>query len=117
MRKIQWIWITLAAVCCIGCVSLQKEISDAFPAETSSIQSDTEESSVVQEAPKSKTAADNTHSEISDIDYIGNTNTKKFHYDWCSSIGQMKESNKYYYTGTREEMIEQGFEPCGKCHP
>ena len=50
-------------------------------------------------------------------DYVGNKNTKKFHYDWCSSVDKMKESNKYYYTGTREEMIAKGYEPCGNCHP
>lgn len=50
-------------------------------------------------------------------DYIGNMNTKKFHYAYCSSVKKMKESNKYYYTGAREEMISKGYEPCGNCHP
>ena len=50
-------------------------------------------------------------------DYVGNKSTKKFHYAWCSSVGRMKESNKYYYTGTRDEMIDQGYEPCKNCNP
>ena len=50
-------------------------------------------------------------------DYVGNKNTKKFHYDWCGSVGKMKESNKYYYTGTRDEMIAKGYKPCGNCNP
>lgn len=50
-------------------------------------------------------------------DYIGNKNTKKFHYPNCSSVNQMKESNKYYYTGTRDEMISMGYDPCKKCNP
>ena len=50
-------------------------------------------------------------------DYVGNKNSKKFHYVWCNSVGQMKEGNKYYYTGTREEMISQGYDPCGNCKP
>lgn len=50
-------------------------------------------------------------------DYVGNKNTKKFHYDWCSSVDKMKESNKYYYTGTRDEMIAKGYEPCKNCDP
>lgn len=50
-------------------------------------------------------------------DYIGNKNTKKFHYPTCSSVKKMKEANKYYYTGTREGIIAQGYEPCGNCHP
>lgn len=50
-------------------------------------------------------------------DYIGNKNTKKFHYPNCSSVNQMKESNKYYYTGTRDEMIDMGYTPCKRCNP
>lgn len=52
-----------------------------------------------------------------DIDYVGNKSTKKFHYAWCSSVDRMKESNKYYYTGTRDEMISKGYEPCKNCNP
>lgn len=58
-----------------------------------------------------------TNTEDHGTDYVGNKNTKKFHYDWCSSVDKMKESNKYYYTGTREEMIAKGYEPCKNCDP
>ena len=50
-------------------------------------------------------------------DYIGNQNSKIFHYDWCGSVKKMKESNKYYYTGTREEIISKGYRPCQNCNP
>ena len=50
-------------------------------------------------------------------DYIGNKNTKKFHYPNCSSVNQMKESNKFYYNGTRDEMIDMGYTPCKRCNP
>lgn len=49
--------------------------------------------------------------------YILNTNRKKFHYPWCSSVNQMKEKNKREYTGTRDGAISQGYSPCGKCNP
>lgn len=49
--------------------------------------------------------------------YILNTNTHKFHYPSCSSVDQMKESNKQEYTGTRDEVIAMGYDPCGRCHP
>lgn len=49
--------------------------------------------------------------------YVGNKNSYKFHYDWCGSVKKMKESNKYYYTGTRDEMIAKGYEPCKNCNP
>lgn len=49
--------------------------------------------------------------------YILNTNTKKFHYSSCSSVDQMKESNKRVYTGNREDIISQGYVPCKRCNP
>lgn len=49
--------------------------------------------------------------------YICNTNTYKFHYPSCSSVKQMKESNKLPTSATREELIQQGYEPCKKCNP
>lgn len=51
------------------------------------------------------------------VTYILNTNTKKFHYPRCSSVDQIKESNKQEYTGTREDVIARGYEPCGRCDP
>lgn len=51
------------------------------------------------------------------MDYVLNTNSKKFHYPSCSSVKQMSEKNKAYYTGTRDEIIAMGYDPCGNCHP
>ena len=49
--------------------------------------------------------------------YILNTSSGKFHDESCTSIGQMKEKNKAEFTGTRNELLEAGYEPCGNCHP
>ena len=49
--------------------------------------------------------------------YILNTNTKKFHIPTCDSVNDMKEKNKKEVTLSREEIIEQGYEPCGRCKP
>lgn len=49
--------------------------------------------------------------------YICNKNTKKFHVPSCSSVDQMKESNKLTVTSTREEVIAQGYDPCKRCNP
>lgn len=49
--------------------------------------------------------------------YILNTNTKKFHLPSCSSVGQMKESNKQSYSGSRDDLIAQGYVPCKRCNP
>lgn len=52
-----------------------------------------------------------------DADYIANKNTKKFHETWCSSVDQMKEKNKWYFTGSRETLIRKGYVPCKRCDP
>ena len=51
------------------------------------------------------------------VDYILNKNTEKFHYPDCDSVKKMKESNKIYFMGTRDEAIMRGYEPCGNCRP
>ena len=49
--------------------------------------------------------------------YVINTNTGKFHYSWCKSVGEMAEKNKWYYTGTRDSVINMGYVPCKNCNP
>ncbi len=49
--------------------------------------------------------------------YVANLNSKRFHYPECSSVADMRESNKYYFYGTRSELIESGYQPCGRCNP
>ncbi len=49
--------------------------------------------------------------------YIINENTEKFHDPDCSGVEDTKKKNKREFTGTREELIEEGYEPCGICKP
>lgn len=51
------------------------------------------------------------------IEYVLNTSSRKFHYPTCGSVDTMKEQNKGYHTGTRDELIAQGYKPCGNCEP
>lgn len=50
-------------------------------------------------------------------DYVLNTNSKKFHYPTCSSVDTMAEHNTEYFTGSRDEVIAMGYEPCKRCNP
>lgn len=52
-----------------------------------------------------------------EYDYVLNTNTKKFHYPFCDSVQDMKEKNKRYFAGDREDIIRDGYSPCGRCNP
>lgn len=49
--------------------------------------------------------------------YIINTNTGKFHYSSCGSVSKMKESNKKPYSGSRDDLVAQGYSPCKNCNP
>lgn len=52
-----------------------------------------------------------------DLTYVVNTNTKRFHDPSCNSVQTMKEKNTMYSDQTRDELIADGFKPCGNCHP
>ena len=49
--------------------------------------------------------------------YVLNENTKKFHTPECSGVKDIKEGNKKTFTGSREELIKEGYSPCGRCKP
>ncbi len=67
-------------------------------------------------APAEEATTETTEGE-KQVRYIGNTNTKKFHAPNCSSVKDMKKQNKLEFTGTREELIAQGYQPCKRCKP
>lgn len=49
--------------------------------------------------------------------YILNTNSKKFHYPACNSVERMSAKNKREFTGSRDEVIGMGYDPCANCNP
>ena len=55
--------------------------------------------------------------ETAEVSYVMNTGTKKFHLPSCSSVAKIKDSNKQSFTGTREQLLDQGYSPCGMCNP
>lgn len=48
--------------------------------------------------------------------YIGNSNSHKFHVPTCKSVGKMSEKNKVTFS-SRDEAINQGYQPCKVCNP
>ncbi len=49
--------------------------------------------------------------------YVLNTNSKKFHYPSCSSVGNIASHNREDVHETRDFLISEGYSPCGNCHP
>lgn len=52
--------------------------------------------------------------EETEISYIGNVNSKKFHRTTCSSLPE--EQNQVYFTD-RAQAVAEGYSPCGNCKP
>lgn len=69
------------------------------------------------ETKDSASSALESQAEEQETDYVLNTSSKKFHLPDCSSVDSMSGKNRQEYHGTREELIAQGYEPCGSCHP
>lgn len=64
-----------------------------------------------QEETPAEQPAENTRT------YVINTNTGKFHYPSCSSAKRISDANRSEYTGTRDDLIAQGYDPCERCNP
>lgn len=62
---------------------------------------------------------DSNSKAASDVDatYVINTNSMKFHKEDCSSISSMNPANKKVVTSTRDELVSEGYSPCGICKP
>lgn len=97
----------------VYCYNVQPEITidysngDSHHSSDSSVQtnnSKTEKSSKATEQSKESS-------------YILNTNTKKFHLPSCPSVSDTHSNNKYTYTGNRDDLIKQGYDPCKNCNP
>lgn len=51
-----------------------------------------------------------------EVSYVGNKNSHVFHNSTCSSASSMSEKNKVAFS-SRDEAIDAGYKPCGKCNP
>ena len=61
---------------------------------------------------------ENTQSQTpAETTYILNTSSHKFHLPDCAGAASMSDANRQEYTGSREDLIAQGYSPCGQCNP
>lgn len=102
---------------CVYCYNVQPGISIDY-ATGDSQQTKTEAQTETQvETAAPETQAQTAAQAPAGTTYIVNTNTHKFHRPDCSSVQTMSEKNKWVYTGTRDNLIAQGYEPCKRCNP
>ncbi len=60
---------------------------------------------------------DNAQQQNTSASYVLNTSTMKFHRPSCSSVKKIAPQNYSTSNSSREELISQGYSPCGKCNP
>ena len=51
------------------------------------------------------------------VSYVVNTSSKVFHLPGCGAVSQIDQDNRRDVTSSREELIAQGYDPCGRCTP
>ncbi len=83
--------------------------------EDTSYVADEEQPSAVENYDDNKENIDINTEEGVQADYVLNKNTHKIHLPSCSSVSDMKEKNKKYFTGTIEELMNSGYSPCQRC--
>lgn len=124
MKKSLLLWLLLlCTVLLLGCGSKSVTVSvpdravivTEAPAETTVVTTIPESSEETKPEATAETEPEETSAPTQT--YVLNTNSKKFHYAYCGSVKQMKEKNKKIFNGTREEIIDMGYDPCGNCHP
>lgn len=103
----------------VFCFNVQPDISINYATGDSTLNSDatTKGSTTKTTTKKTTVASRSNNGSSSSCDYIANKNTKKFHYPSCGSVGQMSEKNKWYFNGSRDTLISQGYVPCKNCNP
>lgn len=49
--------------------------------------------------------------------FVLNSNSRRFHSPDCDGIPDISERNRENYYGTRQALLDEGYEPCGRCDP
>lgn len=54
---------------------------------------------------------------LGEVTYILNISSHKFHKPDCDAVNNISENNRADSYKTKEELIAQGYSPCGNCNP
>lgn len=53
---------------------------------------------------------------FANVSYVGNSNSRKFHYANCTTLKKMNPNNRVTFN-SRDEAIKKGYVPCKRCKP
>lgn len=82
-----------------------------------------EQAEAAQAAAQSQNTAnnfntyDNAEQQQTSSTYVLNTNTMKFHNPGCRDVKKIAPQNYSTYDGTKNDIMNQGYSPCGHCNP
>lgn len=66
---------------------------------------------------KETASEDKTDEPTKKSEYILNKNSRKIHLPSCRYAKEMSEENRESYVGSKEKLIQNGYEACGVCKP
>lgn len=95
---------------CVFCYNVQPGITIDYSDGNSARNSSSTAAPAKTQSPVTTSAPSSTQA------YIGNRNSKIFHYSWCSSVDKMKDANKVEFS-TRQDAVNAGYKPCKRCNP
>lgn len=72
---------------------------------------------ITVKAKESNTVTTKPSATPSNVTYVLNTNTKKFHVPSCSSADDIKAKNRKDVDWSRDKVISEGYVPCKRCDP
>ncbi len=102
---------------CAWCYNVQPGITINYLTGENYLAADAAEYGLAQADVQGTGSAYGAGSSDGEQTYILNTKTKKFHYPDCENVADINPKYMEEYTGTRGELIDQGYVACGGCRP
>lgn len=100
---------------CIACLVFSISLVGCFSAAPST---DTDASTPeITESEAKSVFPETAEPDTTSGEYILSLKTKKFHDKACPWVNNIKNGNKAAFTGDKDELISQGYAPCGTCLP
>ena len=111
-KKFICLFLAALLVCALGGCSAMRGRTDRYDGYTVRTEKAREE----RDEPRAQAPARASDSGEAQ-DYVLNKSSHKFHDPDCSGALDIKEKNRWDYRGTRQSVVDMGYEPCKICNP
>lgn len=102
---------------CVYCYNVQDGVDIDYSTGENMASSNAEETSTASDVKEDESSNANETESVETHSYVLNTNSKKIHLPTCSSVEKMSDNNRQDVEANIEELIAQGYSPCGICNP